>query len=62
MAAIKDEFANRLSVMKMNLHKATPQYHLCNHTSQLIKCLLMPFCHCFGIHPIVSAPFTLSQP
>jgi len=46
--SIKDEFAEGLSVVKVNLHQISYQPPRCNQTSLRVKCHLLPFRHCLG--------------
>ena len=45
--SINDEFAEGLSVVKVNLHQISNQHPLCNQTSLRVRCHLLPFRHCF---------------
>ena len=62
VSSINDEFTERLSVVKVNLHKISYQLPRCNQNSMRVKCHLLLFRHHFGFPLIESGLYVLQVP
>ena len=60
--SINDEFTERLSVVKVNLHQISYQLPRCNQNAMRVKCHLLLFRHYFGFPLIESGLYVLQGP
>ena len=62
VSSINDEFTERLSVVKVNLHQISYQLPRCNQNAMRVKCHLLLFRHYFGFPLIESGLCVLQVP